>query len=72
MGSAATSRVAASKESEFGTKPLLANQNPCISIKVSGSPAYVMSRGKVIFEGDKFLGKAGYGQFIKRGTYNLT
>jgi hypothetical protein len=38
---------------------------------VSGSPAVVMSRGKVIFEGDKFLGKSGDGQFLKRGQYNL-
>ncbi len=38
---------------------------------VTGSPAYVMSRGKVIFEGDKFLGKMGDGQFVRRGQYNL-
>lgn len=45
--------------------------NPYEAMTVSGSPAYVMSRGKVIFEGDKFLGKAGDGQFIRRGQYNL-
>ena len=45
--------------------------NPYERMTVSGSPAYVLSRGKVIFEGDKFLGKTGDGQFIKRGTYNL-
>ncbi len=45
--------------------------NPYEGMTVSGSPVYVMSRGKVIFEGDKFLGKPGDGQFIKRGTYNL-
>ncbi len=38
---------------------------------MSGSPALVMSRGRIIFEGDKFLGKAGDGEFIRRGQYNL-
>jgi dihydropyrimidinase len=45
--------------------------NPYESMTVSGSPAYVVSRGKVIFDGDRFLGKSGDGQFIRRGQYNL-
>jgi len=45
--------------------------NPYESMTVSGSPAYVLSRGKVIFDGDRFLGKSGDGQFIRRGQYNL-
>lgn len=45
--------------------------NPYESMTVSGSPACVMSRGKMIFEGDKFLGKPGDGQFVRRGQYNL-
>lgn len=39
---------------------------------LSSLRVYVMSRGKVIFEKDRFLGKSGDGQFLKRGTYNLT
>jgi dihydropyrimidinase len=45
--------------------------NPYEGMTVSGSPALVMSRGRVVFEGDKFLGKAGDGAFIRRGQYNL-
>jgi hypothetical protein len=33
-------------------------------------PDTVLSRGKVIVEGDKFLGRAGAGEFIKRATYS--
>ena len=45
--------------------------NPYEAMTVSGSPAQVISRGRMIFDGDKFLGKSGDGQFIKRGQYNL-
>ncbi|MBI1741859.1 dihydropyrimidinase [Candidatus Acetothermia bacterium] len=45
--------------------------NPYEGMTVDGSPAYVLSRGKVIFEGDQFTGKSGDGRFIKRNTYNL-
>ncbi|MCI0707646.1 MAG: dihydropyrimidinase [Ignavibacteriae bacterium] len=45
--------------------------NPYEQMTVSGSPAYVFSRGKLIFEGDKFLGKLGDGKFVRRGQYNL-
>jgi dihydropyrimidinase len=45
--------------------------NPYEGMTVDGSPAYVLSRGKVIFEGDQFMGKAGDGRFIRRNTYNL-
>ncbi|HWP82592.1 MAG TPA: dihydropyrimidinase [Bacteroidota bacterium] len=45
--------------------------NPYEGMTVSGSPAYVMSRGRVVFEGDTFLGKRGDGQFIRRSQYNL-
>jgi len=40
---------------------------PYEGTKVTGKPAVVLSRGKVIVEGDKFLGKPGTGQFLKRG-----
>ena len=45
--------------------------NPYEGTTISGSPALVMARGRVIFEGDKFLGKAGQGEYLRRGTYAL-
>jgi len=38
-------------------------------IKVTGMPVAVLSRGRIVVEGDKFLGKAGQGEFLKRSTY---
>jgi dihydropyrimidinase len=38
-------------------------------IKVKGMPDVVMSRGRVLIENDKFHGKAGSGNFLKRATY---
>jgi dihydropyrimidinase len=38
-------------------------------IQVTGMPDVVLSRGQVIVEGDKFLGRAGRGEFLKRSTY---
>ena len=38
-------------------------------IQVTGMPDIVLSRGKVIVEGDRFLGHAGGGEFLKRSTY---
>lgn len=45
--------------------------NPYEGITVSGSPALVMSRGCVVFEGDKFVGRRGQGEYVRRGTYSL-
>jgi dihydropyrimidinase len=38
-------------------------------IKVTGMPDAVLSRGRVVVEGDKFLGRAGQGEFLRRSTY---
>ena len=38
-------------------------------IKVKGVPKTVMSRGKVVIENGKFVGKAGTGEFLKRKTF---
>jgi dihydropyrimidinase len=38
-------------------------------IEVTGMPDVVLSRGKVVVEGDKFLGRPGAGEFVKRATY---
>jgi len=39
-------------------------------IKVKGMPDVVMSHGRVLVESDKFLGKPGSGNFLKRATYS--
>ena len=38
-------------------------------ITVTGMPDVVISRGRVLVEGDNFLGRAGTGNFLKRATY---
>jgi dihydropyrimidinase len=38
-------------------------------IAVTGMPDVVLSRGRVVVEADKFLGRAGAGEFLKRATY---
>jgi dihydropyrimidinase len=38
-------------------------------IQVTGMPDVVLSRGKVVVDGDKFLGRAGHGEFLRRATY---
>jgi dihydropyrimidinase len=38
-------------------------------IAVTGMPDVVLSRGKVVVEGEKFLGRAGQGEFLRRSTY---
>lgn len=45
--------------------------NPYEGMTIDGSPAYVMSRGTPVFEGDNFVGKAGRGNFLRRGTYSV-
>src|SRR2546425_2182954 len=39
-------------------------------IQVTGMPDTVLSRGRVVVESDKFLGRAGAGEFVKRSTYS--
>ena len=38
-------------------------------IEVTGMPDVVLSRGKVVVEDNKFLGRAGQGEFLRRATY---
>jgi len=42
--------------------------NPYEGRKVKGKAEVVLSRGEVIIDGDRFLGKKGRGKFIKRGS----
>jgi dihydropyrimidinase len=39
-------------------------------IEVTGMPAVVLSRGRVVIEDNKFLGRAGAGEFLKRALYS--
>src|SRR5262250_3212749 len=39
-------------------------------IEVTGMPDVVLSRGKVVVEGNQFMGRAGAGEFLKRSTYS--
>jgi dihydropyrimidinase len=38
-------------------------------IQVTGMPDVVLSRGRVVVQDDKFLGRAGQGEFLRRATY---
>jgi dihydropyrimidinase len=38
-------------------------------IEVTGLPEVVLSRGRVVVEGGKFLGHAGAGEFLRRATF---
>jgi dihydropyrimidinase len=40
-------------------------------IQVTGMPDTVLSRGRVIVEADKFVGRPGRGEFIKRSLYSM-
>lgn len=39
-------------------------------IEVTGMPSAVLSRGRVVVENDKFAGRAGAGEFLKRALYS--
>src|ERR1700686_4853229 len=39
-------------------------------IEVNGMPDVVLSRGRVVIENNKFLGRAGAGEFLKRALYS--
>jgi len=39
-------------------------------IRVKGVPRTVLSRGRAVIENGKFVGRAGSGQFLRRGTYS--
>lgn len=45
--------------------------SPVEGREVVGFPSVVMQRGKVLTRDGKFLGKAGQGRFLKRGTWSL-
>jgi len=50
------------------THHMRVDYNPYEGRRVKGKAAVVLSRGEVIVEKDKFVGKKGRGRFIKRGS----
>jgi dihydropyrimidinase len=50
------------------THHMRVDYNPYEGRRVQGKAEVVLSRGEVIVQGDKFLGKAGRGQFLRRGS----
>jgi dihydropyrimidinase len=50
------------------THHMRVDYNPFEGRRVRGKADVVLSRGEVIVEGDKFLGKKGRGRFLKRGS----
>ena len=57
------------KQQTLGLKSLhmRVDYNPYEGTVVHGAPSHVISRGTVIIEGDRFVGKRGAGEFVKRG-----
>lgn len=43
--------------------------NPFEGLEITGEPVTVLSRGAYVIKDKQFVGEAGNGQFIKRGTY---
>jgi dihydropyrimidinase len=41
----------------------------CEGSEVTGMPVMVLSRGRVVVENDKFVGRPGAGEFLKRSAY---
>jgi dihydropyrimidinase len=50
------------------THHMRVDYNPYEGRKVRGKADVVLSRGELIIEGDRFLGKKGRGRFLKRGS----
>ena len=55
----------------YKTLHMRADYNPYEGRKVTGAPDVVISRGKVVIDGGTYVGKAGDGRFIKRGSPRL-
>jgi dihydropyrimidinase len=57
------------RKATLGVKTLhmKVDYNPYEGRTVHGSPSHVICGGKVVIDGDRFVGKAGNGRFLKRG-----
>jgi len=56
---------------EQKTSHMKVDYSPFEGREVVGRPSHVLSKGKLIVDGDKYLGKKGDGQFVRRGTFSL-
>jgi dihydropyrimidinase len=57
------------RKTTLGVKTLhmKVDYNPYEGRTVEGSPSIVISNGRVVIDGDRFVGKKGAGQFLRRG-----
>jgi len=55
----------------YKTLHMRVDYNPYEGRVVTGAAKTVISRGEVIVEGGKYMGRPGRGKFLKRGTYAL-
>ena len=46
--------------------------SPYEGLEVVGAPSHVLSRGRLVVEDFKYLGRPGDGRFVKRGTFGLS
>ena len=44
---------------------------PYDGMEIEGKPSVVMSRGKVVVDGDEYVGRAGDGRYLKRGPSQM-
>ena len=51
------------------THHMKVDYNPFEGTRIVGAPSAVLVRGKPVIEGDKFVGRVGSGQFLKRETF---
>ena len=65
-GTARSSHVLSEK-----TLHMRVDYSPYEGREVVGGPTHVLSRGKVVVEDGKYVGKKGDGRFVKRGTFDL-
>jgi dihydropyrimidinase len=52
------------------THHMKVDYNPYEGTKILGAPSAVLVRGKSVIDGDKFAGRPGSGQFLKRKTFS--
>ncbi len=55
----------------YETLHMRVDYSPYEGQEVVGGPTHVLSRGKVVIENGKYVGKKGDGRFVKRATFGL-
>ncbi len=51
------------------THHMAVDYNPFEGMKVTGEPVSVLCRGEFVVRDKQFVGKPGYGQYVKRAKY---